>query len=51
VAGPVAFLHSYLLKAGFLDGFPGFCIARFAAHHAYLKHLLLWEMQRKDDAT
>ena len=44
-AGPFAFIRSYILKRGFMDGFPGFCIARFAAHHAYLKHLLLWEMQ------
>jgi glycosyltransferase involved in cell wall biosynthesis len=44
-AGFIAFFSSYVLKAGFLDGFPGFCIARFSAHHAFLKHLLLWEMQ------
>jgi glycosyltransferase involved in cell wall biosynthesis len=47
-AGPIAFLSTYVLKAGFLDGFTGFCIARFAAHHAFLKHLLLWELQNKD---
>ena len=45
LAGPIAFLRSYVVKLGFLDGFPGFCIARFAAYHAYLKHLLLFEMQ------
>lgn len=44
-AGFSAFLQTYFLKAGFRDGLPGFCIARFAAHHAFLKHLLLWEMQ------
>lgn len=44
-AGITAFLQTYALKLGFLDGFAGFCIARFAAHHAFLKHLLLWEMQ------
>jgi len=44
-AGLIAFFSSYILKAGFLDGFPGFCIARFAAHHAFLKHLRLWELQ------
>jgi glycosyltransferase involved in cell wall biosynthesis len=47
-AGPTAFLRTYILKAGFLDGLPGFCIARFAAHHAFLKHLMLWEKQSKD---
>lgn len=46
-AGFTAFFQTYFLKAGFLDGFPGFCIARFAAHHAFLKHLMLWEKQNK----
>ncbi len=46
-AGFFAFFQTYFLKAGFLDGFAGFCIARFAAHHAFLKHLLLWEKQNK----
>ena len=39
------FLQTFVLKGGFLDGLPGFCIAKFAAHHAFLKHLLLWEKQ------
>jgi len=45
LAGPAAFTRSYLLKGGFRDGLAGFCIARFAAHHAFLKKLMLWEMQ------
>ena len=49
IAGPAAFLRAYVLKAGFLDGFPGFCIARFTAHHAFLKYLLLWQMQQDED--
>ena len=44
-AGAITFFQTYILKRGFLDGFPGYCIARFAAHHAFMKHLLLWEMQ------
>lgn len=44
-AATAAFLRSYILKAGFLDGLPGYVIARFAAHNAFLKHLLLWERQ------
>ncbi|CAN5620804.1 glycosyltransferase family 2 protein [soil metagenome] len=47
-AGLTAFLQTYILKGGFLDGLPGFCIARFAAHHAFLKHLLLWESQNRE---
>ena len=45
-AGPIAFFQTYILKAGFLDGFAGFCIARFAAHLAFLKQLYLHEMQQ-----
>jgi glycosyltransferase involved in cell wall biosynthesis len=44
-AGPAAFIRSFILKGGFRDGFAGFTIASFAAHHAFLKHLLLWEKQ------
>ena len=46
-AGLTTFLSNYVFKMGFLDGLPGFCIARFAAHHAFLKYLLLWEMQNR----
>jgi glycosyltransferase involved in cell wall biosynthesis len=48
-AGTAAFIRSYLLKGGFRDGLAGFSIARFAAHHAFLKHLMLWEMQEDSD--
>ncbi len=46
-AGLTTFLQTYILKGGFLDGLAGFCIARFAAHHAFLKYMLLWEMQNQ----
>lgn len=46
-SGWFAFVRTYFLKLGFLDGFAGFCIAYFAAHHAFLKHLFLWEKQNK----
>jgi hypothetical protein len=49
--GFTTFFHTYILKAGFRDGFAGFVIARFAAHHAFLKHLLLWEMQNKGNTN
>lgn len=48
-AGPAAFIRSYLLKGGFRDGLAGFSIAKFAAHHAFLKHLMLWEKQKGND--
>jgi glycosyltransferase involved in cell wall biosynthesis len=44
-AGPAAFIRSLILKGGLRDGFAGFTIASFAAHHAFLKHLMLWEKQ------
>lgn len=46
-AAPLAFLRSYVLKAGFRDGLAGLSIASFAAHHAFLKHLMLSEIQKK----
>lgn len=48
VAGPSAFIRSFILKGGFRDGVAGLSIASFAAHHAFLKHLLLWEKHGKD---
>lgn len=45
-AAPAAFIRSYLLKGGFRDGLAGISIASFAAHHAFLKHLMLWEKQK-----
>jgi glycosyltransferase involved in cell wall biosynthesis len=47
-AAPAAFLRSYLLKGGFRDGLAGLSIAGFAAHHAFLKHLMLWEKQKAE---
>ena len=46
-AGPSAFVQSFILKGGFRDGLAGLSIARFAAHHAFLKNLMLWEKQKK----
>jgi glycosyltransferase involved in cell wall biosynthesis len=47
VAAPAAFTRSFILKGGFRDGVAGLAIARFAAHHAFLKHVMLWELQNK----
>ena len=48
VAGPAAFISTYLLKAGFLDGSAGWHIAMFAAKHARLKHKILGELQESE---
>jgi hypothetical protein len=42
VAGPAAFLRSFVLKGGFRDGAAGLTIA---ARHASLKHRLLLQLQ------
>lgn len=47
VAGPSAFVRSYLLKAGFRDGAAGVMIAKFAARHAAMKHRLLLDLQNQ----
>ncbi len=49
-AGPAAFVRSFILKGGFRDGLAGLTIARFASHHAFLKHLMLWELQNQREA-
>lgn len=49
-AAPFAFMRSYVLKAGLRDGLAGLSIASFAAYHAFLKHLMLWEMQNAVDS-
>ncbi|HEX3280163.1 MAG TPA: glycosyltransferase family 2 protein [Pyrinomonadaceae bacterium] len=46
--GPATFIRNYIFKAGFRDGFAGWSIAKFAAHHAFLKHLQLWELQNRE---
>lgn len=40
------FLKKYFLKAGFLDGFPGFCVAMTSAHYTFLKQAKLYELQK-----
>jgi glycosyltransferase involved in cell wall biosynthesis len=45
--GPATFIRNFILKGGFRDGLAGLSIATFAAHHAFLKHLQLWELQNR----
>jgi glycosyltransferase involved in cell wall biosynthesis len=48
LAGPAAFIRSFVLKGGFRDGRAGLTIARLAAYHASLKHSLLRDRQNRD---
>ena len=43
----LAFIKSYFLKLGILDGVPGLTIARFAAHYVFLRNLKTWEKARR----
>ena len=47
VAGPAAFVRSFILKSGFRDGSAGLTIAKMAAYHAALKHSILRELQER----
>ena len=40
------FIETYLLKRGFLDGYPGFIISVSAAYSVFLKWAKLWEFER-----
>jgi glycosyltransferase involved in cell wall biosynthesis len=51
VAGPLAFLRSFVLKGGWRDGRTGFAIARFAARHASLKHSILHDLQQRESRS
>jgi glycosyltransferase involved in cell wall biosynthesis len=48
IAGPAAFIRSYVLKGGFRDGQAGLTIAKMAAYNASLKHSLLLKLQSGD---
>lgn len=39
------FFRGYILKRGFLDGLPGFIIAKAAAFGTFAKYAKLWELQ------
>jgi len=47
LAGPLTYLRSLVLKGGWRDGRAGLTIAKLAAHHASLKHQILYEIQNQ----
>ena len=49
---PFHFVRHYVLKLGFLDGWPGFAMCVFRAHYVFLKYAKAWELrhvERDDD--
>jgi glycosyltransferase involved in cell wall biosynthesis len=41
------FLRTYVLQAGFLDGWPGLILAGGSAFHVFTKYARLWDLNRK----
>jgi hypothetical protein len=41
-----AFVNRYLLRRGFLDGYPGYLAARLEALYTLTKYTRLWELGR-----
>ncbi len=44
----IKFFETYFLKAGFLDGMPGFLISVSAAYSVFCRYGKLWELGRKE---
>lgn len=42
--GAWAFVRTYVIRLGFLDGAPGFALARYNAHTTRLRYRKLWEL-------
>jgi glycosyltransferase involved in cell wall biosynthesis len=47
LSAPFAFARNYLLKRGFLDGWPGFVYACLAAFNTFMKYAKLWELRSR----
>ena len=44
------FIRIYIIKRGFLDGFPGFVIAASSAFYVFAKYVKLWERRQNNEA-
>ena len=45
------FFRGYILRRGFLDGFPGYWIAKATAFSAFVRHSRLYEHERTQNLT
>ncbi|MCK4908588.1 MAG: glycosyltransferase family 2 protein [Planctomycetes bacterium] len=45
-SAPVKFIETYVFKAGFLDGLPGFIIAVNSAFYTFNKYAKIWEQEK-----
>jgi hypothetical protein len=44
---PLRFLKFFILKKGFLEGFPGFVVACLESYYVFLKYVKLWELEHR----
>ena len=42
-----AFIRTYVIRLGFLDGAPGFALAKYNAHTTHQRYLKLWRLGRR----
>ncbi len=45
LAPPARFLRDYVLRLGFLDGYPGFVLALLAGFYVFVRYTKMWQMQ------
>ncbi len=45
LAPPLKFAKMYVLKRGFLDGWPGFVVSSLGAYYEFLKYARAWELR------
>lgn len=50
VHSPFRFLQLYLLRGGFLDGYPGLMVCGITAFYTFLKDIKLWGLEHTKDA-
>lgn len=48
LAAPFRFLRSYLLRLGFLDGYPGFVLACLSSFYVFVRYTKMWHCQNAD---
>jgi glycosyltransferase involved in cell wall biosynthesis len=49
LAAPLRFLRNYVLRYGFLDGYPGFVLACLGACYVFVRYTKMWQMQHADE--
>jgi len=45
---PARFLRGYVLRLGFLDGYPGFVLAALGAFYVFMRYTKMWQMQNAE---